>query len=342
VSTYYITNDVVPYEMLGIDSSSGEVADAFGIPDGFMLVGNSQNGLLYLGNEVKTLINVIDPETRTVAVTITPALSNAFYNNFDIDPALHRLYIFEEAGVLVYDTDTNEQVDFFGVSGTIAFSTPKGLVDPTTHNLVLFFGGYPTNCAQATVLDSNGGTVTAISNLCGDYKESALSPDGQTLYSIGYNYQSPDNNLRIYDMTSSMMTTEALPGSVTDFLGIAVNSKNGNVYLMNATNWIYVYHPATRQFSGPFDVGSFGSVNYYLGAAFDPDRNQLLLRSFDQLKIVDTGTMTTVNDIAADVANGNFQKPAILTQSGPCGGGATGPTGATSPITYNKLHYYNL
>ena len=330
ISSYYITSDIVPYrsDVLAIDSSSGEEVDVFVMPEGYMLVENSQNGLLYLGNEAKTQINAGNPETHAVVDTISPPLS-AFYNNFDVDPVLHRLYVFEENGVQVYDTDTNVQVDFFSAPGTLAFSTPKGLVDHTTHNLILFFGGYPTNCAEAYVYDFEGNVVTTIPNLCGDYKESALSPDGRILYSIASNLQNPDNNLHMYDTTNGTHTTELLPGGV-EFRGIGVNSKNGDVYLMDANNWIYVYHPASQQFSGPFDVGSFGSINYYLGVAFDAIKDHLLIRSMDQLKIVNIETMTALSDIMATVLNGNFQQPVVLTKFIPCGG-ATGPTGPTGP-----------
>jgi len=323
---YYITNDIASYkaEVFAIDASSGEIVDDFEMNGGYMLVGNKQNGLLYLGNNSRDEINVSNPVTHDPVTTIYPDLTGVFYNNFDIDPALRRLYVFEESGVLVYGTDTNTQIDFFSAPGQAAFSTPKGLVDPATHNLILFYGGYPTNCATATILDSEGLTVTTVPNLCGDYKESALSPDGLTLYSIGQNFSSPDGDMHVYDLTSGMMTSVTLPAS---FRGIGVNSKNGLVYLMEPPAGIYVYDPSNGSFDGPFDVGDYGAVGYDgLGVAFDASKNQLLIRSADQLKIVNTDTMEAVNDAAANVPGGYYQKPAMLTQNGSCGG-ATGPTG---------------
>jgi len=296
-----------------------------------MLVGDQQNGLLYIGNNDRTEINAVDPVTQETVDTIIPPLSNAFYNNFDVDPALHRLYIFEEAGVLVYDTDTDTQIDFFSAPGTVAFSTPKGLVVPATHHLILFFGGYPTNCATATILDSNGGTVTTVPNLCGDYKESALSPDGLTLYSLASSLLSPNDDLHVYDLTNGTMTSVTLPAA---FSGIGVNSKNGLVYLVEPPGRIYTYDPSDGAFDGPFDVGDFGTVGYDgLGVNFDAGKNQLLIRSSDQLTIVNTNTMTTVNGVYASVPGGYYQKPAILTPQG-CGGGATGPANPCSEPAY--------
>ena len=152
VSSYYITNDVASYrtDVLSLDPSDGAVVDSFSLPFGdiSMLAGNRQNGLLYLGSYDRTTIEVSDPETKSVVETISPALTGPIYNNFDIDPALRRLYVFEESGVLIYDTDTNQQIDFINAPGTLAFSTPKGLVDPVTHNLACSSAAIPPAAAM--------------------------------------------------------------------------------------------------------------------------------------------------------------------------------------------------
>jgi len=144
-SEYYVTdgNATASTDLFAVNSSSGEVTGSFPLVSGVMMAGDPQSGLLYISNYERSAIYLVDPAAGDITATLTPALTGPIYNNFAIDPALRRLYIFEESGVLVYDMDTNGQVDFFSAPGTLAFGTPNGLVDPATHNLILFFGGYP-------------------------------------------------------------------------------------------------------------------------------------------------------------------------------------------------------
>ena len=329
-SEYYITDGTftTSTDLNTVDSSTGEIVGSFPLTSGVMIAGDPQSGLLYISNYERSAIYVVDPATGGIVTTITPSLTAPIYNNFAIDPVLRRLYVFEESGVLVYDLDTNEQVDFFSAPGTIAFSTPNGLVDPATHNLILFFGGYPTGCGTVAALSSAGSLVTTNPSFCGSYADAAISPDGLSLYSIASNLQSPDGNLHILDLTDG--TASAVPLPDTNIQGVGVDSRNGLVYLADTVNGLYIYNPSTTGYNGPHDVGSFGSVTSRLGMVFDANEDQLLIRSTGLLKIIDANTLALVSDTPSQVPAGNFQRPAILIQSDPCCS-MIGPTGPTGP-----------
>ena len=331
-SEYYITDGTftTSTDLNTVDSSTGEIVDSLPLTAGPLIAGDPGNGLLYVGTQDRTQIYVVDPKTQSVAALSLP-LTDPYFNNFAIDPELRRLYVFEASNVLVYDTDTNEQIDSFSVSGAVAFSTPTGLVDPATHNLVLFFGGYPTNCGTVAVLTPTGSFVASNPSFCGGANDAAISPDGLTLYSIASNLLSPDGNLHILDLTDGTASAEPLPD--TNIQGVGVDSRNGLVYLADTVNGLYVYNPSTAGYSGPHDVGSFGSVTSRLGMVFDANENQLLIRSTSLLKIINPNTLALVSDTPSQVPAGNFQRPAVLIQSDPCCSaiGATGPTGPTGP-----------
>jgi len=327
-SEYYITDGTftTSTHLNTINSSTADTVGSFPLVAGPMIAANPQNGLLYL-RESDSHVAVFDPRTQTVVDTIIPSLSIPLIFSLAVDPALHHLYIFEEAGVLVYDTDTNTQIDFISAPGTIAFGTPNGLVDPVTHNLVLFYGGYPTGCGNVVIITPAGSFVANNPNFCGDYKDAAFSADGQTLYSIASNLQSPDYMLHTLDTGTGAANAVSLPS--TTIRGIGVNSKNGLVYLADPSNGIYVYDPSSGTFDGPYSVGGFGNVTSSLGVTFDPNTDQILVRSTSLLKIVDADTMALVGDAPAQVPAGSFQRAVVLVHSDPCCGatGATGPTG---------------
>lgn len=331
-SAYYVSDGTMTTvnALNTVDSATAGTAGSFPLAGGPMMAGDPQNGLIYL-RQGPDSVEAVDPNLRAVVATILPTLSAPLITGLAVDPALRRLYIFEEAGVLVYDTDTNEQVGFISAPGTLAFGTPNGLVDPVTHNLALFFGGYPTGCGPVQIFTPSGELVSSNPSFCGDYKDAAFSADGEKLYSIAGNLQGPDYMLHVLDTETGATNAVALPSNT--IRGIGVNSENGLVYLADPSNGIYVYSPSTGAFAGPYDVGGFGSVSSSLGLTFDPGTDQILIRSTSQLKVVGASTMALVGDAPAQVPAGSFQRAAVLTQSDPCcdAMGATGPTGPTGP-----------
>jgi YVTN family beta-propeller protein len=246
--TLYVTDNATALQV--VSTATDKVTSTVTVGHGPLGVAVSPDGTtIYVANFFDSTLSVVDATTNSVINTINVGTDPT---GVAVSPSSQKVYVVTQSGVSVVDTATD------AVTGTI---TSARSYYERADDIAISPNGQLVYVADAPGVHVINTATDAVTHTIGTVSDSvALSPDGKTLYSIGY--ANGVSDVAVVDTSTDNTTTTITDSAFEQLVALAVNPDGNATYALDAGN--SSVHVITQAPRGPA-ITSPASARFTVG-----------------------------------------------------------------------------